>query len=230
MKISKRDLSLLLVLVGLIVFLAAYLGIYNNFNSKAEEIKTEVSGLKPRLEELQMYQSKLPEYEKGINAAIENVEAALKKYPGDVRAEDLTMYAIALQNDVGLQISGVSFAPVEVVSHFQIVRDGENGPEFIPMAAMKTGLSANCSLGYGELKRLVNYIYATEFCTTLDRVLVSYDAESGKLTGSVDLSKYFVSSMDYTYEPTHVPEVPKGTTNPFGTFTVTAASENTATA
>ncbi len=227
MNISKRDLSLLITLVGLLVFLGAYLGIYNNFNSKADEIKNEISSLRPRLEELQGHYSKLADYEAGIDSSIEHVETALKKFPGDVRSEDLLMYAIALQNDVGLDISGVSFAPVEVVSHFQIVREGEKGPEFIPMAAMRTGLSANCSLSYGELKKLVNYIYATKYCTTLDRVLVNYNSENGELSGSVDLSKYFVSSMDYTYEPTDVPDVPLGASNPFGTFAVTPTPNQT---
>lgn len=227
MNISKRDQSLLLTLAGLLVFLAAYLGIYNNLNSKTETVKSEISSLQPRLTELREHYNNLASYEAGIDESIEHVETALEKYPDDVRPEELLMYAIALENDVGLEIRSVSFAPAEPVSRFQIVREGENGNEFVPMAAMRTGFSADCGLSYPELKRLINYIYATKHCTTLDSVSINYSAENGELAGTVQLSKYFVSSMDYSYEPTKVPDVPQGTSNPFGTFTVAPAPSPT---
>lgn len=222
MRLSKRDTNLLLVLVGLIAFLGAYLGIANRYNARTEELEEEILALAPRLDELRAHSANLPLYEAGISESIANVEAALARYPSDVRTEDMLMYAIELRENVGLGIDSVSFAPTQVVSRFQIVRENETGEDvFVPMAAMKTGFSTSCDMNYTQLKRLINYLYATEHCTTLERLSVTYNAENGGLFGSVDIGKYFVSSQDYEYVPTQVPEVSLGTDDPFKTFLVT---------
>lgn len=222
MKLSKRDTNLLLVLVGLIVFLGAYLGIANRYDRKTEELQEQISELSPRLEELRNHSANLSTYEAGIDQSIANVEAELARYPTDVRPEDLVMYAIELRDEVGLDIDSVNFIPMQVVSRFQIVREDENGNAlFVPMAAMKTGFSTDSEMNYDQLKRFISYIYATEYCTTLDRLTVVYNAESGGLSASADIAKYFVSSQDYDYVPTEVPEVSLGTDDPFKTFAVT---------
>lgn len=228
MKLSKRDTNLLLVLVGLIVFLGAYLGIANRYNARAEELQVQIAELAPRLEELRAHSANLPVYEAGIEQSIANVEAELSRYPTDVRTEDLLMYAIELRDQVGLGIDSVSFLPMEVVSRFQIVRENAQGEdEFVPMAAMKTGFSTSCDMNYQQLKALINYLYATEYCTTLERLTVVYNSETGGLAGSADIAKYFVSSKDYQYVPTEVPDVALGTDDPFKTFSVTRQPDST---
>ena len=96
------------------------------------------------------------------------------------------------------------------------------------MAAMKTGFSTSCELNYEQMKQLIDYLYATEYCTTLERLSVTYNAETGGLFGSADIAKYFVSSQDYEYVPTEVPEVSLGTSDPFKTFSVTRVPSATA--
>ena len=103
MKLSKHDTNLLLVLVGLLVFLGAYLGIANRYNAKTEELQEEITALYPRLEELRTHSANLPVYEAGIDESIANVEAELARYPTDVRPEDLVMYAIELRDNVDRQ-------------------------------------------------------------------------------------------------------------------------------
>lgn len=227
MKLSKRDTNLLLVLLGLLIFLGAYLGIANRYNKRSAELEEELSALTPRLEELRAHEENLPTYLAGIDESIAGVEAELERYPADVRSEDLVMYAIELRDNVGLGIESVTFSPVEVVSRFQIVRESKSGEdEFVPMAAMKTGLSTSCEMSYEQMKNLINYIYATEYCTTLERLSVSYNAETGGLYAAADIAKYFVSSQDYEYVPTEVPEVSLGTNDPFKTFTVTSQARD----
>ena len=221
MRISKKDMNLLLVLLGLIIFISVYLGVANRYSEKTEALQTELYELTPRLEELRAHSANLPEYEAGIDQSIANVKKELNRYPADVRPEDLILYALDLKTDVGLSIESINFSPAEKISSFQIVREGKNGEtEFVPMAAMKTGFSTTCGMDYKQMKDFINYIYATKYCTTLDRLTVVYDAESGGLTSSVDISKYFVSSQDYKYVPSPVPEVSIGTDDPFKTFAV----------
>jgi hypothetical protein len=226
MNLTKRDQNLLLTLLGLIVFFGAYMGIYNNLNSKTEELQAEVSALSPRLSELKGYYDRLPEYQEGIEQSIETVDKELEKYPRDIRPEGILAYVMALENEVGVDISSVEFVPAQLFSRFQLTRPSENGDELVPMAAMQTGFSANCGFNYAQLKRLINYIYSAEHNASLDRISVNYNGTTGELSGSFSVTKYFITSSEYKYDLVELPRVPQGTANPFGTINIRPA-ENT---
>lgn len=219
MKLSKRNINLLMVFLGLVIFLAAYL-LVKPYEAKTQELRDEIAALEPRLAELREYEANRPVYEAGMDASIKNVEAELKKYPNDIRSEDLIMFAVGFRDEIKLEVGSISFSQPELVSRFQIVTEGENGAEFVPMAAMRRVLTAGCEMDYVQLKRFLDYIYQQPYSTMLESISISYNSSSGKLLCSADISKYFVSTNDYTYYPTEVPDVPLGTNDPFQTFRV----------
>lgn len=224
MNLTKRDQNLLLTLFGLIIFVAAYMGVFNNLNAKTEGLQGEISALSPRLAELQGYYDRLPEYQEGIEQSIETVDNELEKYPGDIRPEGTLAYVLELENKVGVEISSVEFVPVQLFSRFKLTRPGENGDELVPMAAMKTGFSASCGFSYAELKHLINYIYSAEKNASLDNISINYSGETGELSGNFSVTKYFITGSEYDYDSVMLPKVSQGTANPFGTFTVVPAA------
>ncbi len=217
MNISKRDQKLLLILLGLVIFIACWLGVHNSYQSKADGVLSEIAGLEPRLTELREHEAKLPEYQAGINAIAEDVTAELKKFPGDVRTEDMIMYGAGLEKALGIEVGSMAFMPAEMVSQFSIPVEGDEGIMLVPYAALRTGMSISCELDYGRMKKLINYIYSTPQRTTLESLSVSYNAETAGLTGSASLAKFFMSGQDYVYEATVIPNIKQGTNNPFGT-------------
>ncbi|MEG2382894.1 MAG: hypothetical protein RSB39_04845 [Oscillospiraceae bacterium] len=223
MKISKRDQKLLLIIAGLVAFLAVYFGIYNTYNAKTAALEAEASALAPRLEELRGYYKNLSSYELSNSKVAETVHTELAKFPSDVRSEDMVMYATELEKNVGLTIDSISFLPPERVLSFEVPKETNGVTTLVPVAALKTGFSVTCGLNYLQFKNLVKYIYNTPDSTTLESVGISFNAETGGLVGNVAVSKFFVSSGDYVYKPTEIPEVPMGAGNPFGTFTVAPA-------
>ncbi|MGI5986227.1 MAG: hypothetical protein ACOX7O_10310 [Oscillospiraceae bacterium] len=221
MNISKRDQRLLLILLGIAVFLASYLGTFRTYSEKKAEIQTQIEAITPRLTELRGYQSHLAEYQEGISKIQDSVSSELSKFPDDVRSEDMIMYVTKLEEKIGLNAKSISIVPPELISQFNVPKESSEKYELVPVAALRTCLSIDCSLNYDQLKKLIDYIYATPEKTALKSVSVSYNAETGGLTGNVIMEKYFVSSSDYAYKPTDIPPVAKGTNDPFGTFSVT---------
>lgn len=217
MNLSKRDQNLLLILLGIVVFILAWTGVRNKFNAKAQAEEAQISALEPRLTELRNHRDNVSIYERGIEEIAATVKSEMKKFPNDVRAEDMIMYASGLEKTIGLSVGSISFMPPELLSQFNVPTEGKSGTELLAYAAFKTGLSIDCELDYSQMKKFISQIYSTPQRTTLESLSVSYNSETAGLTGSATLAKYFLSGEKYVYTPTTVPNVIEGTTNPFGT-------------
>ena len=221
MKISKRDQGLLLILLGIVVLLAGYLGVYKNFSEKADNLSAENQALAPRLRELEDHYSNIPVYEEDIKEISEQVERDIKAFPSDVRPEDLIVYGDRLEKELGLTASQMSFSPPELVSQFSVPQKNESGEiAFLPYAALSTNMSISVNMSYKQMLDFVDYVYKKSKRTTLDSISVSYNSETGGLAGTAVMTKYFMSGSEYEYEPTKLPEYKKGVDNPFGTITV----------
>jgi hypothetical protein len=226
MNLSVRDQKLILILLGIVIFIGVYLGVYSNYDKKAEALEQEMAALQPRLSELQAYRDKSEEYRRGIDEAKEIISAELGQYPNDVRSEDMLMYAVELENEVGLNVSSAAFTEAEYIMDLRSVREKADGSyETVAVSAYRSSMDVACSLTYPELKNTIEYINYTPYCTRLNSLAVSYDAETGELTGSVKIDKYFITGLDDTYYETYVPPMPLGTSNIFGTILPPPAAE-----
>ncbi len=224
MRISKRDQKLLLILFGLAVFLVSYLVICDSYNNKKAGITAQTEALQPRLDELRGYYSNLESYQKEIDRIESSVNSNLSQYPTDVRSEDMIMYANELEDKLGISVDELDLKDPQVVAQFSVPKKTADSYKLVPVAAMQSGIDIKCHLNYQQMKKLINYIYNNSKQTTIDKISVSFDAETGGLIGTVTLEKYFVSSSDYKYTQTEIPTVKRGTDDPFGTFKVVAGS------
>ena len=224
MSISKQDQKLILVLLGLVVFLVAYFGICKTYNARKADAEMQISTLNAQVEELRVYSSDQASYQSEIDRLDAEISNELSKYPGDVRSEDLIMFAIELEEKIGIKIDSVSVAVPESVSTFSIPRYSRDSYEIVPIAALRTGMTISCALSYDQLKKLIDYVYASSKKSDISNVSVSYNAETGGLIGTISIDRYFIASEDYTYTQTEIPPVSQGADDPFGTFTITTNS------
>jgi hypothetical protein len=222
MKLSVRDQKLILILLSIVIFIAAYLGVYNNFVKKTTAIEDEMAALKPRLTELQSYYDNMSTYEQGIDECREAFSAETAQYPNAVRAEDEIMYAVELEEEAGVSISSAAFSEPEFIMALRSVKENEDGSyEAATLSAYRSTMDIACTLSYPELKNMVDYINYTQNCTRLNSVSVSYDSESGELMGDMIIDKYYITGLDDEYRETYVPPMALGTDNIFGTITET---------
>lgn len=224
MTISKRDTKLLLMLLGIIILMATYLAVYNPYISKTEAVQAETAAIKPELTELEGYYENLSTYQAEIESFRQTIEDELKNYPTQIRPEDLVMYAIGLEDSIGLNISSIAFSQTEPMMPLQLPQQDESGLFSLREAsAYHSGMTISFALGYQQLKDTIDYLAKTDKRTALDTISVSFNAEDGGLLGTATINKYFVAGPDETYVETIVPNVPIGTDDLFGTFTAVAA-------
>lgn len=222
MKITKRDANMLIMLLGIILFVGVYFGVYNTFQTKADKVRSEIAALTPRLETLRGYYNSLDTYRAAIEADGEFIRDEMKHYPEEVRTEDFIMYAVKLESRTGMKIQSASFAEPEHLFDFSSVEKdpaAASGYRPVTLGAWRADMSVTGMFSYDAFKSALAYIYdENSYRTAVDSVTVSYDAESGGLSGSIGLQKFYIADGDYTYAPTVVPARPLGNSNLFGTI------------
>lgn len=226
MNISNRDKMLLLILVGIIVFLFADLGVSKSYNTKTTEIESRIDSLAPTLTLLRGYNSNLAAYKAGIDKSDTSISSALSSLPTDVRSEYILMYVTQLESAVGLTADRIAVSDPALVSRFNLPRKSSDGFTLVPSAALRTEFTLSCGITYPQLKKLLAYVYSTPEMTTVKSIEVSFNSETGGLTGTVVMEKYFLGSEDYSYSKTIIPPVEKGSENLFGTFSAQPSSSS----
>lgn len=82
------------------------------------------------------------------------------------------------------------------------------------MDAYSTGAVVTGQLNYPQLKSVISYLYDSQTQTTLNSVAVSFNAETGALSGSFDISRYYVNYSEAVYTPEPLPDVALGIPDP----------------
>ena len=214
--LSKRDINLLLIVIGLAIILLTYFLVFTNLSSQVETLNADTEQMRPRLTQLQDYAAAIPLFEEGILEASARIDEERLSYPEQVRTEDLIMYAVMLEEEMGVRISSASFNPPTLISEFY-APNAEG--TLVRYQAYITSMAINSAFGYDPLKDAINRIYATADKTLLDDITLTFDGESGGLAGNMTISKIFVTDGSYVYSPTQIPAGPFGNTNPFATIT-----------
>lgn len=224
MKVSKRDTELLLVLAGLLVFLALYLFVFNIFQTKTDTVNQNIATLQPQLDELEQEYLDLAKYEQGIKDYRASVAEKLGAYPADIKEEDLMSFLLNLQATEGIKLDSVSFNGAAKLSSFPGVFAQGDKDVRTTMDAYSTSVLASGRLNYPQLKRVIDSLYAASTQTSLNSVAVSFNAETGGLTANLDISRYYVSYPEAAYAPEPLPGTSLGVADLFGTTAAAAAA------
>ena len=223
MKIAKRDLKLLLILAGLLVFLMLYMLVFNPLQTRITETKAQNAQLSEQVQDLEAKYLRMSEYQEGIKAGRENVEKQLKSLPGNVKEEDILSYLLTMEASEEIYMESVTFNTPELVQQFDMmtVKDGQDVA--VPAGAYRVSTVMTGTMNYPQAKNVINYLYASPKQTNLESVTLTYSAESGELSTTFQLGKYFVNWDGAEYVPERVPTVPMGLPDLFGTTGYSAA-------
>jgi hypothetical protein len=105
---KKRTVKYMLMLLGLVLFLAAYFLVYLDFTDRTDKLTSEIRSLSDRLDVLQGYDTQRTDFETGIEADKAEIADALSKYYTLETPEDFIMLATAMENTFGVSFSGLS--------------------------------------------------------------------------------------------------------------------------
>ena len=225
MKISKRDAQLLIILGGLLVFLALYMLVFNHFQAKADAVAQNIATLTPQLQELENEYANLATYQNGIAEYRNTVAKKLGAFPADIKEEDVMSYLMTMEAQNGIKLDEITFSGTTPLNEFQgvVQKDGKDVP--VTMDVFSVGAVATGQMNYSQLKSVIDYLYPGPTQSSLNSVSVSFNSETGGLTGSLDINRYYITYDGANYVPEPLPDTALGTQDPFNTAKAASATE-----
>lgn len=218
MKISKKETYMLLMFFGvMIVFLSFWFG-FRQISAKTEVLSTEADVVEAEVKKYSLIKDNISVYQQGIQDATEKVNEVVGKIPSDVLPEDAVMFARGLEKDnKNTFVGSVSVSDKESVTS---VTSNPIEATSMPITYYlnKTQVTIAHSNSYSGLKDLIEYVSDSKNRMSINTIMVSYDEESGMLSGTTVVDFYSIQGTGKEYVPQSVNGVGIGTKNIFGTI------------
>ncbi len=207
MKVSKRDIYILLIFVGILAVVASYFLVYQPNIESAELIEAENQELQDRIADLSGKMEQKDSYVEETAAMNEEMDTILQQFPIDVREEDAVLLAINQElispmviDSIGITATEPTVLPdmeEEDVDHTYEIDEIEEyeaqegiADEAEQAADAQTGGVANEDMAYVLMQRSVTMNY-----------LVSYEGlKRGIKNISVQDNRMSINNLTVSYD------------------------------
>ena len=236
MKISKKEVNLLLMVLGILIAFFAYQFGYNKFNKDTERLEAKNRTMENEISQLEALVTNKDTYVEKTELMNEEINSIIEKFPVGMLEEDMIKFAYQKENtDTSryMFIEAMAFVGDEIVyttDNTSVNADnvtvngilltdidingGKNYPAYT-LNCMQTNYGITSS--YDGLKDLINNILGNDGRKAINTLNVTYSENTGLLQGSVKVDSYYVTGTDTPYEEPELTKVKTGTDNIFGT-------------
>lgn len=224
MTLTNRDKTLLIVLAGVLVFFVVYMTVCKDYNARRDAAEARLTELTPQLQQLQAYAAGQKAYENKTRKIRDQITTELERFPSDLRSEHIILNAKELQDALGITVQSVGYQQPSLITALSLPVKNGGSYQMTDMFAFTTGEDIQCTLNYNQFKSLLDFIYSQKDRTALKSISITYNSETGGLSGTASIAKYFITPDQYVYEKAYVGDVQQGVSNPFGTSKAAAQS------
>ncbi|MBD5506545.1 MAG: hypothetical protein HDR05_00350 [Lachnospiraceae bacterium] len=226
MKVSKRDVLLLVGLIGVLAVVCSYFLVFQPTMEKAEKLEEENTKLEERIADLQNKSDNRDTYESETAQMRLEMEEIYQLFPVDVREENAVLLAINQELLAPMEVQSVTIdALVEVpfvaetdqeehsatyeIEEVEEIEDAtgtqdEPTPETVeqstdsvnPFHLMNRKTTINYEVSYEGLKRSVKNICMQTDRMVIDNLTVVYDETTGLLRGTTAVNMFCVPDQE----------------------------------
>ncbi len=217
MKVSKKELWLLLAILGIGIAVCAWQFGFKKINEKVDALRTETEALQKDIAQYTAVKDNIGVYQKGIEDANKKIADVLEVFPAAILAEDDIMLGREFEkNDKNVYVSSVS---IEDSATVFTAASQPVEPTTAPVAYVlnKQKNSYTFTVDYDGFKDMVDYTFNHKNRMSIDEFALSYDGDTGLLAGTMNVNMYYVTGADKQYTPQNLSSVLVGSDNIFGT-------------
>ena len=226
MKVSKRDIYLIIGFLGVLAFLCAFLWVYQPTMEKVDALKAESRSLEIEIADLQSKMDNKDTYVTKTQEMATEMDGILQLFPVELKEEDaivLTLTEELLSPMTVVTLTMDETEPVDFELYTQEAEEAEpvDTEETVQLGLYRNPVSMQFVSSYEALKRYVKTVALQTNRTKIVGVTASYDETTGLLTCVANLNMYFITGQeDKTYVQPDFSSVITGTDNPFGSITM----------
>lgn len=252
MKVSKRDVMIIMIVVGVLAVVLTYFYVFDSYQEKTEALVSQNVKLQQQINDLQNKQDNKEFYETEMERMLKAIDDIYQVFPVDVREEDVILLGINQEIISPMELNSIS---INLISDVEFTVDtaqpereytyglgegdvlGVEDEATADTAATETNGSNdttgmlrnrqatyNYTVSYEGLKRSIQHICNQTNRVAIDSLTASFDTSTGLLVGSTTLNMYLVPDQDKEYVQPNFSAVLLGTDNIFGTIVINSES------
>lgn len=218
MKVSKRDLYLLLAVAGIIIAFCSWQFGFKKMSAKTEALRNDTTTIQAEIDKYSAVKNNIEIYQKGIEDYSNKIADTLRNYPVNVLTEDVIMLGRELEknDDTTAVTSAMSNTPVNTFTAASNPASTSSTP--VSYQLYRTDVSLIYTTSYGGFKEFMDYINGHTNRMSVQNFSLSYDSNTGLLAGSSTVNMYAIVGTDKAYVEQNLSGVQLGTDNIFGTI------------
>lgn len=216
MKLGKKEINLLIGLLGVIIVVATWMIVVKPMKEKTTALENANIALKEQADEYQAINAQRTKFEEDSVRLIDERAGLLANFASGMTKEDEIMYWANMEraNSATLAMSNLSMAGWEEVV-VSAPSEGQNGEGATQLHLYKAPVSYTYQSTYDGLKNMVSYVYAQNNKKSIENLIIGYDGTTGNLVGTIGINMYYMNGTDNEYVPATIPTVPTGVADVF---------------
>ncbi len=240
MKVKKSEIQLLIAVIGILIAVCTYFLVYTKYNDLSDTLENQNMTLSSQVSTLETLDQHKEEYIAATDKMRNYITSFENRYPADILPEDSIMMIKTLEDATRTTVASIAFGTdSEVVyaaaqtanataTEDTAATEGTSdatqtsGPITTEAATYadthmyEVPLSISIECTYNDFKGLVRYIYNLQERKSIHGVSIGYNAENGMLSGSMNLSSYYLQGTDKIYTQPNINGVGLGVDTIFG--------------
>ena len=215
MKISDRDLKLLVIGLLLIVIVGPIFLVIRPYNTKIAEVEAHITTLKER----QAFLAKLNENRQFYNDSIVLLTNERNKIIDDfakgLRDENTVMFLANTERQIPIAMQMISFAEEDPV-HISDAYVDDNGETVEGLDALTSVSDVQFTADYEAVKDFLQFILDSDTRIVVTSFNMDQNEDTGAIEGEFYLSHYAVTGEGRVLEPAKIPSIDHGLDRIFG--------------
>lgn len=231
MKLSKKDESLILIVLGLLLIVLTYFFVCKKLDEKTLSLKTENGTLQTVIVKMENHQRNIDFYKEEITRMEKEGIEIKNTYPSAIMNADKILYAKKLEDVCKLRVSYLGLSDMATVNvaypNAELISiDAQISGQPAPVATanpngiymIQHGLALNYEGGYESIKQLLGFIVEDAQQKSIQGISLSYNESTGVLSGTMTASMYSMTGTSVVYSAPSFTGIPTGTDDIFKTF------------
>lgn len=226
MKLSKKDIYLLIGFVGVLIALITMFWVYMPTKEKVDALKAENLQLDAEIADLQAKNENRETYLKETREMTAEMDGILQLFPVDTKEEDailltLTEELLSPMTVITLTMDAVEEVDFEVYEQTSEEAEPVSTGEIIQLGLYKRPVTMQFVSSYEALKRYVNTVVQQTNRTKIVGITAAYDENTGLLDCTATINMYYIAGQEEKpYVQPNFSSVIIGTDNPFGSISI----------
>lgn len=224
MRLSDKDKRLLYFLAMFLIIVAAFFLGYQRLTDKTLNLHNDYTRLNATYSDLQIKSGKMEKYVADTAKYEEDFNETVKKYAAGNTQEYLIMFLSRAEEQTGIWFSQTSFndaSEIYVLGNYESTNPSSTGFKLnIDLKGYETIINLTYEATYDQLKSFIKYVEDYSERYSIEAVSFSYEKESKKLNGSIQLKQYALIG-NRTFVNADIPSVSTGTDNIFDSSSFT---------